>query len=501
MIAHGMSSAILNFGSSSFHLVPLNLSLSYLIFKFFHLNYLAFNMVGLSFHFLNGFLTYLISFRIFKKRWLAIISGVLFLTSGVSGQLVMWPAVSISTLSLTLALLAWLVVLKEKSKHGFLDGLLAAILMILAFLTVEYSLGLLFFLPIVYLVIHNRQTLSERMRFIIPIFVLSFLYFLVRLLPLFIKGTDTAKIVDTSSSPILNKIFSMPFKYLTQTIIPEDILVWISHLFTKNAIKAETLVFDSLTISFGILLSIILIFLLYLLIKRKETNNLKIFISILFFLFISCAPYILLPGIAGQFSIFPPRYLYFGITGTALLITFVLNVNPFVPKNKVKITALAIISLMILVGIVENIKREQTLLEVGKTRESILVSIQKSYPKLPKKVVFYTESDSSYYYQQEKILPFQSGVGQTLLVWYFEENYDKSFYDDGFLWEINNQGYREAGDRGFGYFRDYQALSDTVKKYKIPLESVIAFSWHGDSKKLINITDQIRRKLEENGYE
>jgi len=120
-------------------------------------------------------------------------------------------------------------------------------------------------------------------------------------------------------------------------------------------------------------------------------------------------------------------------------------------------------------------------------------------PKLPKNAVFYTESDSVYYGlpDQEKILPFQSGFGQTLLVYYQQnEQYSYKFYKDFFLWEISEQGYRETDGRGFGYYHNFDLLKKDLKQYNIPTDSIIAYSWNSKASTLINITDEVKARLD-----
>ena len=134
----------------------------------------------------------------------------------------------------------------------------------------------------------------------------------------------------------------------------------------------------------------------------------------------------------------------------------------------------------------------------GEVRKSILTTIQLVYPDLPDKVVVYTQSNQPYYGlpPETKILPFQSGLGQTLLVWYYPtEKFPKEFFADRFLWDIEEQGYKEVGDHGFGYFRDLDLLRDAIGQYNLPGESVIAFSWDGKKNFLTDITQEVRNEI------
>ena len=97
---------------------------------------------------------------------------------------------------------------------------------------------------------------------------------------------------------------------------------------------------------------------------------------------------------------------------------------------------------------------------------------------------------------EEKILPFQSGFGQTLLVWYYEnEKFPTCLYEDIFLYDIYSQGYKYCQGRGFGYFREYEELLRTLKENKLGSENVIAFSWESKKENLLDITPQVRTQI------
>ncbi len=132
-------------------------------------------------------------------------------------------------------------------------------------------------------------------------------------------------------------------------------------------------------------------------------------------------------------------------------------------------------------------------------RKSILNDINKQYPKLSPKTIIYVESDMPYYGLPigENVVPFQSGFGQTLLVWYYfhGDKLPSCFFENSWLYDLLAQGYRSCLGQGFGYFRHYDDLVSGVKNYDISLSSVIAFSWNSDKGILTNTTNFIRAKL------
>ena len=134
----------------------------------------------------------------------------------------------------------------------------------------------------------------------------------------------------------------------------------------------------------------------------------------------------------------------------------------------------------------------------GLLRQKILTQIQWEHPVLPSHAVFYFESDRSYYGlpDTEKILPFQSGLGQTLLVWYYKtQKFPSDFFQNNYLWDLESQGYKQIENQGFGYFRDFDLLKQTIDQHQLPLESVIAYRFNSSHNTLFEVSQEIRDRL------
>jgi hypothetical protein len=232
----------------------------------------------------------------------------------------------------------------------------------------------------------------------------------------------------------------------------------------------------------------------------KRINNLlsKHFLSIFLLILFSSLPFLLIPGQAGNFSIFSSRYMYFGLAGMAFYYGFIYYFAKRAKTTIVYVVSSLLIFLVVASGAISNFRKSEQLYVIGKTRINILQTISKSVLELPPKVVFYTESNAPYYGlpDSEKVMPFQSGFGQTLLIFLTQKNQlPKDFYPGDYLWDITSQGYEKFDGRGFGYFRDFNLLKETVKKYNIPEKSVFAFSWSSKNNSLENISDKIRQDL------
>jgi len=192
--------------------------------------------------------------------------------------------------------------------------------------------------------------------------------------------------------------------------------------------------------------------------------------------------------------------LYFGLAGYSILLIYAFGI--LIDGGNRKLTSIFAFFLFfyIFYGLFNNWSEIETSFKEGQVRENILKTIKNSHPVLPKKVIIYSDSDSPLYglADQYKILPFQSGFGQTVLVWYYNgDNINREFYKDRFLWNITSEGYKEISGQGFGYFRNFDTLKSVVKQYNIPLDSVIAYSWKKDTGEFKEESMLIRDKLKE----
>ena len=119
------------------------------------------------------------------------------------------------------------------------------------------------------------------------------------------------------------------------------------------------------------------------------------------------------------------------------------------------------------------------------------------YPKIQPKSVFYFSSDTSYYGSTKPSMPFQTGFGRTLLVWYGHKNADfpREMLSDTFLYFIFDQGYKDYENYGFGYYNDFISLTDSLKTNNLNPEQVYAFEYSGKDNILVNSTSKVRAQL------
>ncbi len=138
---------------------------------------------------------------------------------------------------------------------------------------------------------------------------------------------------------------------------------------------------------------------------------------------------------------------------------------------------------------------------IGNLRQSILRMVIASAPNLPRRAVFYVESDRPYYGLQEPIVPFQSGFGQVLLVWYNANGADfpACLFDREYLYVLLEENFKECQGRGFGYFRKTLTFNNALKIYHFQPNEIFAFRFISATNTFKDMTIEIRSKLDRFG--
>lgn len=494
------------FSSTLAHFIPVTNALNYLLFNIFGLNYSFYAVLGAFIHLLNGFLVYLLAKRLVKGKLLPLVASVVFISLSAASQLTMWAFVNLSMLSLTFTLLAWIQILKIKSQKqiSWLRSFYVLIFVALAILTLENAAGILIFLPMAILALSNEYPLGKLLKLLMPITTFGFFYILFRFLPILV-GANLESAVSPQTPDFLYNAISFPLRYVGQLVINQEGLIQLLTSIKKLPLSVfeehdiETSFFQLTSVAIGAVVFIIS-GASYLKARKTSPKVAKNIALVLGFLFVNSLPFIFIPGRTGSFYIFASRYLYFGLAGMGLLVALLADTLFLGKRGKLGVVFISVTAFMIISGIAENNIRMDRLYKEGTVRREVLANIKSNYPKLPKRVIFYTESDRSYYgiAPEERLMPFQSGFGQTLLVWYHQtEMFPKEFFEDKerFLWEITDQGYQKVGGRGFGYFRDFDLMYETIEEENLAPSSVIAFRYGSINQIAENMTEEIRGRI------
>lgn len=497
-------SRIFPVGKKLSHFNPLASAIYWGEYLIFGLKFPFYAGVSIIFQFFNTFLVFYFTWFLLKKKNLALVSGLIFALNSFSHQAVTWVGPNLNNQACCLFVLLALVFLLKKH---FLYSILAFAIS-LGFK--EASFFLFLFLPFFWLLFDQKR----KSGFFQPFFIFSLFYFGFRVWLFFSGQAEIAGNADLSQPNIATYLFrliALPLRVFPQSFFSAALLLnWsqrIVFLFfprfvmadgVANPFVVEGFAFDLICfVSTGLIF--LFVYFIYRYLKKIEEQQLiRILCLSMVLIATSVLPFIFISGAAGDSPIFEPRHLYLTGIGSSLFLTITL----FAIILKVGKQWLWLLLLPAFFFHYKNIRSDiKQLVADGELRKSILNQINASYPVLPQKVVFYTQSDTAYYglADNETILPFQSGLGQTLLVWYYHhgQKFPTCMFSNGWLYEIDQQDYRFCQERGFGYFRQWETLLKAVHDNKLSVESVIGFEFRSFDNSLTDITELTREKLKE----
>lgn len=508
--------------SGDVHVIPAAVIRSYIQIKAFHLDFSPYAILSILNHIVNTFLVFYLAYLLLKNKALAFFTSIIYAVSSISSQSVTWLAASINTqnsdsfLLLSFIFLYKYIQKKEKSKK------------FLAFSTICVFLGLLFketlviailIIPIFWAVFSDIKNKKLFWKLFFPIFLVMLIFFTIRFSMTFIA--PQAAIISQSKSwespttlTYLYRAITFPLKIIPQSIIPANFIIKIANQFVylgypqyfassaseTNPYVVQTILFDGASYASGILIIFICFYFYRRFIKEKPELSKTLLFSLLL-IAISAFPFLLLPGRAGYFYIFEPRHLSIAVIGASFIITLLVYgiIGLMFKKEKQRYLFSLVLLLSFVLIYTKNVRSDiRSLAEISQVRKNILSKIYENYPQLPKKAIIFAESDTAYYGlpADEKILPFQSGLGQTLMVWYgFHDNLPNCLFEGDFLYEIHSQGYKECDEYGFGYFRKIEDLKKAVEENNLSPSSVIGFSFDSHTQILTDITSSARKDL------
>lgn len=501
------------------HIIPFGNLVSYALFKLFGLNFFGYGVFNIGLHVVNSLLVYILAEILLKKKVVSLLAGFLFLISSIPHQAITWAATTVGTAGSTffvlLTLIFFFMYLKRKQYKYMI---FSAVSLVCSLGFKETSVFLFLFLPIAWTIYNGLSKVRSAIFSFSPFVVFGFFYIFLRAYLLFF-GYETTSSPQAIAQPHLAvyayRAFATPLKFVAQMVVPQEYILGISntlvalgypHLFqggVPNPYIVGSVGADIVSYAASVLI-IVVSFLFYLYFKRKkEIRFSKTILISLLFIYLSALPFVMIPGPAGFFSLVDGRHLYSTNIFTAILLALLVwGIFNMVKNKKVVLWTLVFLFFVYSFGNIVKVRRDINQ-QVGTAfiRTQILEGMYRMYPTLPQKVIIYTESDKPYYGlpQTEKIFPFQSGFGQTLLVWYNArgENFPACFFRDQFLYVLLSEGYRECGGRGFGYFRKPETFKVAVKDNNLSVENIIGLRYNSSTHGLLDITNKIKLSLKQ----
>lgn len=460
------------------HLIPFANIFSYFQFRLFGLTFAPYALTSIAFHIVNAFLVAILVRQLKGNKTVGILSGLFFLTNPTTHQAVTWIAAAPGTvISVTFTLATFIFFLRKQT-------ILSVLCFIAALGFKESSVFLFLYLPALWILTLRGSKRSSWFG-IVAVVLLGLFYLGVRLV-FRVFGPQIPAVAQSFSQPPLPvyayRLIAYPLKALSQSIFPQEIIISISNAMMKltypwltsgsvpDPYVAQSVGSDIVSYALSLMGLGVLFF------ARKSS---LLFLSIIF-VAMSVFPLIVIPGKAGYISLFDGRHLYMTSIGVSIMLATVviLVVKKFSLLRWATVGIVATYLLYSAWYIHTAIAKQVT---IAQTRKAILEKITAWYPKLPQKALVVTQSDKAYYGlpPEETILPFQSGFGNTLLVWYDMrgENLPVCFFEHKFLYELTSEDYKECEGRGFGYFRMPEDIQTIVSMHKFERSDVLFFSY------------------------
>ncbi|MBI2031226.1 MAG: hypothetical protein HYT08_01290 [Candidatus Levybacteria bacterium] len=493
---------------------PLARLTNLVLFGQFPLNIIPLFLFSTFFHTINSYLLYKIAYRFIRNHFFSALVVLFFIFNATSKQAVLWFGASTGTLPavsfILLSILFFLNFLHSK-KTFYLIGSVITLSISLGFKENALFLFLLFpFVEFVYFISKKNKVKVSRFSFFF--LFLGILIFVLKFLSLFFTVTSNTRYIGSEVSGGLLRLvwaaITYPFESLSQIIIPGEIIFPLSRKVTEiifpyfeptgyAGIISEQIIVEFISV---LAASLFILPILFFLFSRKE--KWPIIFSFPFYL-LAFIPFIVLIKPNGYLE---SRYYYLPAAPLVLIIGmgfqgFFGGLKRITNNIKLSLPIYSVTLFLIGFYLIMNAGFIQDqisfLKERGAIQRHILSEILVKHPIIAQREVIYIESDHSFIVPNNP-LPFQNGIGYTLLVVYaYKNNTDRlnPFLLDNFFWKLGNQGYFEKNGQGFGFFTDLTKLKEEIANEKFKKENITAFRYNSEKNEIYDITREIQKKL------
>ena len=457
--------------------------------------------LALGVHWLNSVLVYIFSYQFTKRRFIAIIAAFYFSVASISSGAVTWfsaHATAIPNAFFVLISLIWYMKYLQNADTRFRNA--SFVSAILGFLFKESSIFLFLLLPLLSVLFgKTRRKLKE----VVVDHWLVLLYFVfvvvVRTVGLLGDEGQQGVFVTLQSNTFVRLVthaFFYPLLSFSQMYIPPEIMGKATSLFQAQGGLARVAISDRLAFYASIALVVFSFWVAY----RNKLSSRAIHFFIIYCM-LSFLPFAVLDRPFSSYL--ESRYYYLGVIGASILLGIFFDfILSMFRKKRIQLFVIVLAIFLLTAGIYKNsmfVRREITRQVIAADeRKQFLGTLKEIYPDLPNNPIIYITGDSPGFYGLADLsVPFQQGMGYTLMVWYFDTGkVPKSLLSDMFLWNINDQGYRESEGRGFGYFWDLKRLTREFQTNPhLSADQVVAFQYIAGEKKLVDITSQTKEIL------
>jgi len=468
-------------------------------YSLFGLNVLPWNITFLSLHLIIVFFLYII-LRKFKLSPLsAFLASFYFAIASAGQETLSWPAAGMqilwSTLFIVICIFLTLRFIETNRKTFLLFAVISAYV---SFLMRPTGIVTAAFIVTLIFLFYKRPNLMRIPKFVYALGFLTVAIGVGRLL------TEYSDKLNQLLIAAFNIIF-YPFVSLSHIFIPYRLMFRLSDSFIKfyypvilkdsNVDTVSHLIVGDFI---SVVLSFFLLILIYLLYKKVNLYHKKVIIFGLIIFFLHYVVIALYYVDRSGLSYLASRHTYTSLIGISIILGVFLNIvlSKFSTKNIYK--KYLVIIFLILFG--AWLFKEMTVTNREVRAQAIDdIAIKKTWDSLnslslpnSNKVVFYLESDRSYYYPNY-YLPFKL-PGAYMLSLAF---YRKPFMDKEILGKLqSNNTYMNNDDKQYGYFTDIKPLALLVKQGKIDINNVVGLHFIDGTYSFRDTTQQTQEKIQ-----
>jgi hypothetical protein len=491
--------------------------IQYLFYTFKPFDVTFFALFSIIIHGINTYLVYRIVRLLVNSKYSAIIGGLLFAFFYTPHEAITWFAASTTTLpSALFFLLALYMLISSWNKLTTVKLFSIQVLLVVSYLFKESDFAFLVAIPLFvsYLKTSNIKDRVIYVRKFVPVLSYFAYILLFRVYFSFVDKQSNPALVANSSHGLLRTLIhaiGYPLGGLSQILIPDTLLFPLAKVFSaiqysflennpmRGAIQ-QLIITDFLSIIISLCIFGILIFLYTRWLEKRNIILISFGIYVLSFM-----PFIILDKSLSSYL--SSRYYYLPAFAVTLFVALIIR---YITTRQYKTIFLYFFVLLlsysfICIYVYKNVqfirRRISGLVIEANDRRNLLSSFTNQYPHLPDKPIIYLSGDSpGFYGLADVMVPLQQGPGYTLMVWYYRTGViPETLIRENFLWNMYEEGYREIDGKGFGFFRNKNELIKTYQQNSnLNTNQLVGFFYNGSQKKLIDVTQSLRKEVEEN---
>lgn len=477
--------------------------IQYFLFMVFPFNISLISIVSIVVHTANSILIYHITRKVLKQRLAAGIAAIFFLTASSAHQAVTWIGASTTTLpSAFFALLSiWYYLQFLKSEHTK-DLVFSFASLFLSYFMKQTSIFLFVFYPFLYL--FRKRISIKTVKKTVAVHIPLIIFIIGIVAPLFIGfffTEHTSENVFTNKNPmgaLLSHVIFYPINALSQMYFFPAAMFSIAREFFADA--SETTIQTVHANTASSIVSLLLIGAIGA-VSYVAVSYRKILLMGLLFTLMTFLPFVALEKVHAYLD---SRYYYLGAAGGGfLLAVFGLAIFGIAKKKFGEYTAQISIALLVMLFALYSgrniyfIRRDigvQT--DVAQKRIVFLKMLDAQLPALPANPAIYITGNTEYLIP-DSYVPFQQGMGFTLMTWYYPKgNVPSELIKTDFLWQLGGEGYSEIEGSGFGYYSRFETLQKDYAAGTLQNAEIVGLYYDASKMEVYNITDEVMAQLQ-----